>query len=151
MVHTLFSTGSFEVYGIVKKDGHVTLEKRKGTLNELHGRLGFIDSIDLYNKKHPVDDGKGQGHFSKKEVMYRQFLIYKDFYTAEMPVIICAGDTDNIYLTHAIRSLAAEFPALAEIDAEGKIRLKVRITDTPTLAPPGCSQIRLAGLSAPQT
>jgi len=28
---------------------------------ELHGRLGFIDSIDLYNKKHHVDDGKGQG------------------------------------------------------------------------------------------
>jgi retron-type reverse transcriptase len=131
MVHALFSTGSFEVYGIVKNNGHVTLEKREGTLNELHGRLGFIDSIDLYNKKHHVDDGKGQGYLPKKEAMYRQFLIYKDFYTAEMPVIICEGDTDNIYLTHAIRSLAAGFPSLAEIDAEGKIRLKVRIYKYP--------------------
>jgi RNA-directed DNA polymerase len=131
MVHSLLKSGSFEVYGIVKKEGHVTLEKRKGTLTELHGRLSFIDSIDLYNKKHPVDDGRGQGHISKKEVMYRQFLIYKDFYTAELPVILCEGDTDNIYLTYAIRSLASEFPALAEIGADGKIRLKVRLYKYP--------------------
>ena len=48
-------------------------------------------------------------------------------YAAETPVIICEGSTDNVYLTHAIRSLAAQFPDLAEIKPDGKIRLKVRL------------------------
>src|ERR1700674_1959322 len=39
------------LYGPVEKNGVVTLEKREGTLTKLHGRLGFIDSIDLYNRK----------------------------------------------------------------------------------------------------
>ncbi|MCL4395495.1 MAG: hypothetical protein M1482_11965 [Chloroflexi bacterium] len=55
--------------------------------------------------------------------MYRQFLIYRDFYAASKPVILCEGETDNVYLTHAIRSLAATFPELAEIDANGKTHL----------------------------
>lgn len=62
---------------------------------------------------------------------YREFLIYSTFYAASMPVIICEGDTDNVYLTHAIRSLAAEFPALAEVLPDGKIRLKVRLYKYP--------------------
>ena len=44
-----------------------------------------------------------------------------------MPVILCEGDTDNVYLTHAIRSLATEFPVLAEVTEDKKILLKVRL------------------------
>src|SRR5258708_17851871 len=126
MVHSLFKKGTFELYGAVEKAGVVTIEKRPGTLSELHGRLGFIDGIDLHNKKHEQEQ-KEPSHISSKELMYKQFLIYKDFYAAETPVIICEGDTDNVYLTHAIRSLAAQFPDLAEIKPDGKIRLKVRL------------------------
>ena len=118
MVHSLFKKGTFELYGAVEKAGVVTIEKRPGTLNELHGRLGFIDGIDLHNKKH-AHEQKEPSHISSKELMYKQFLIYKDFYAAETPVIICEGGTDNVYLTHAIRSLAAQFPDLAEIKPDG--------------------------------
>ena len=126
MVHRLFSTGSFELWGAVEKGGKNFIEKRTGTLDELHGRLGFIDSIDVYNKT-TAPQGKDSKQLSTKELMYRQFLIYRDFYTAAWPVILCEGETDNVYLTHAIRSLAAGFPALAEIDAIGRIRLRVRL------------------------
>jgi RNA-directed DNA polymerase len=129
MVHSLFSTGSFDLYGPVRKNGVVTIEKRAGKLNELHGRLGFIDSIDLDNRRHAAES-KHAVRISN-ESMYRQFLIYKDFYTAEAPVLMCEGQTDNIYLTHAIRALAADFPELAEIAADGKIRLKVRLYKYP--------------------
>ena len=57
----------------------------------------------------------------------RQFLIYRDFYTAPMPVILCEGKTDNVYLKHAIRSLTTQFPELAQIDEKGGVRLKVRL------------------------
>lgn len=126
MVHSLFSKGSFELYGPLLNNGATTLVKRNGSLNELHGRLGFIDGIDLYNKK-IADKAEDPDHLTTKESIYRQFLIYRDFYTANKPVILCEGKTDNVYIKHAIRSLAARFPDLAEIDSEGKTRLKIRI------------------------
>lgn len=128
MVHSLFSKGSFDLYGPVTKAGVVTIEKRPGTLNELHGRLGFIDSVDLDNKRHAAESTRPVR--ISNESMYRQFLIYKDFYTAKAPVIMCEGETDNVYLTHAIRALAAEFAELAEI-ASGKFHLKVRLYKYP--------------------
>jgi hypothetical protein len=75
----------------------------------------------------------------------RQFLIYKDFYTAERPVVMCEGETDNIYLTYAIRSLAAEFPELAKIAPDGKISLKVRPYNTPNRVRRGFSAGPLHG------
>lgn len=126
MVYSLFRTGSFQVYAPVTKDGATILEKREGKLDELHGRLGFIDGIDLYNKNNQPQDKSSQ-RISKKEETYRQFLIYRDFYTAQRPVILCEGKTDNLYLKHAIRRLAGQFPQLAELDDQGKPRLKVRL------------------------
>jgi RNA-directed DNA polymerase len=126
MVHTLLKTGSFQVYGAVERNGAVTLEKRQGTLNELHGMLGFIDSIELFNKRNAGDSERPE-NFTSKELMYRRFLIYKLFYATKAPVIVCEGETDNVYLTHAIRSLAPQLPELATIEPNGKIGLVVRL------------------------
>jgi retron-type reverse transcriptase len=130
MVHNLVKTGTFQILGVTHKDGHAVLEKRPGTLNELHGMLGFIDSIDVYNKTHTSDALSDERSSSEK--VYREFLLYSTFYAAQAPVIICEGETDNVYLTHAIRSLAAEFPTLAEIMPDKKIRLKVRLYKYPS-------------------
>jgi RNA-directed DNA polymerase len=129
MVHSLVKTGTFQVLGVTHKDGQAVLEKRLGTLNELHGMLGFIDSIDVYNKTHTTDALSDER--SSNEKVYREFLIYSTFYAAQVPVVICEGETDNVYLTHAIRSLAGQFPALAEVMPDKKIRLKVRLYKYP--------------------
>ena len=129
MVNALVRTGAFEILGTVHKDGRLAIEKRPGTVNELHGMLGFIDGIDVYNSRHT--DDKPANPLSSKERVYREFLMYTTFYAAQMPVIVCEGDTDNVYLTHAIRSLAGEFVELAEIASEGKVRLNVRIYKYP--------------------
>jgi RNA-directed DNA polymerase len=42
-------------------------------------------------------------------------------------VIVCEGETDNVYLLHAIRSLVSQFPDLAGKSPEGKITLKIRL------------------------
>lgn len=139
MVHSLVKTGKFETLGLVQKDGQAVLEERQGTLNELHGMLGFIDSIEVYNRTHTSDSPSEKR--SSRERVYREFLIFSTFYAAKMPVVICEGQTDNVYLTHAIRRLAAEFPDLAEVMPDKKIKLKVRLYKYPR-----SSTARLLGL-----
>jgi RNA-directed DNA polymerase len=56
--------------------------------------------------------------------------MFKDFYSAQRPVIVCEGKTGNVYLLYAIKSLAANYPTLAAISANKKINLKVRILKT---------------------
>jgi RNA-directed DNA polymerase len=126
MVHTLLKDGSFRTYAATGGPGSATLEKKDGTLNQLHGMLGFIDTIDLYNREHATG-AKDSDPLSKKELMYQRFLIYRNFFAAETPVVLCEGETDNVYLTHAIRSLAADFPELASKGSDGKIHINVRL------------------------
>jgi len=126
MVHNLLNTGSFEILAPAATTGMGTIKKHSGTPNQLHGMLGFIDSVDLYNKKHSCGT-KESATLSTKELMYRQFLLYRYFFAAELPVLLCEGETDNVYLTHAIRSLAASYPELATVAADGKIGLNIRL------------------------
>ncbi|HEY2496723.1 MAG TPA: retron Ec67 family RNA-directed DNA polymerase/endonuclease [Candidatus Angelobacter sp.] len=109
MAHRLFMTGEFELMrGPV---GH------KGSLRQLHGMFGHIDRVDWYNVERISENHRDQEPpgISSKENLYRRFLIFQEFYWASRPTIICEGKTDNIYLKHAIRSLAAEYPSLKNI------------------------------------
>jgi 5S rRNA maturation endonuclease (ribonuclease M5) len=130
MVHKLVTAGEFEILGSAIRDGKPVMEKRPGTRPELHGMLGFIDGIDVFNSKIARDKPSSQ-KFSSREAVYRQFLLYTTFYAPVRPVILCEGHTDNIYLAHAIRRLAADFPELAEITKDKKVVLKVRIYKHP--------------------
>lgn len=145
MVNKLVTTGGFEIFGVVHKDGQASVEKRPGTLNELHGMLGFVDGIDVYNRLY-TDDRPSDG-FSARELAYREFLLYGNFFAASKPVIVCEGDTDNVYLTHAIRSLANEFPDLAEVMKDKKIRLNVRIYKYPKSSTARLLDLREGGSS----
>lgn len=139
MVHRLFKTGKFQTLAAVTKDGVTSVEMCDGSLDELQGRLGFVDAIDIYNKR-KWPKGKAPS-LSKKELMYRQFIIYRDFYTASRPVILCEGKTDGVYLKYAIRSLVDDFPELGEKGADGKVILKVRLYKTTK-----SSTVRILGL-----
>ena len=130
MVHHLFTKGSFEfVHRVTDDKGTVTLNKIVGTTNQLHGMLGFIDGVDLYNNNlsSKIKGSKEKSSLTTKESMYRRFLLFKEFYTAPAPVIICEGKTDNVYVLHAIRSLAATYPQLATTNTDGTIKLNIRI------------------------
>ncbi len=125
MVHRLFTKGSFDFeHTAVDAAGTKTTHIKPGRLNQLHGMLGFIDGVDLFNRRlNPPLKGAG---LSSKEQMFRSFLMYKEFHSALSPVLVCEGKTDNVYITHAIRSLAAKFPALATTTPDGKIKIGIR-------------------------
>ena len=148
MVNRLVTTGGFEVYGAVHVNGAMTMQKRPGTLNELHGMLGFIDGIHVYNRRHSRNASTGAP--SAKELAYREFLMYTTFYAAKAPVIVCEGDTDNVYLTHAIRSLVADFPALASMK-DNKVVLNVRIYKYPKSSTARLLDLKAGGTGSLQT
>ena len=66
-----------------------------------------------------------------KESQYRRFLIFEYFYSAQTPVIICEGKTDNIYITEAIKRLAGNYPSLAAVSPTNAVSLQVRIFKYP--------------------
>jgi RNA-directed DNA polymerase len=129
MVHRLVQSGSFEfIHHVTDETGVTTEVLVPGDPTQLHGMLAHIEWVDAYNevlrKRATPDETRDE---SSREKTFRKFLLFKDFYANEKPVLICEGATDNIYLTHAIRSLAKDFPQLTKIETDGTISLKVRI------------------------
>lgn len=120
MVHSLVTRGNFY---LPKRAASLLapeeIDVRQGSILELQGMLEFISYIDAKRHNDKIPDGK------RTETL-KKFLFYKDFYAAGRPTIICEGETDNIYLTHAIRGNAEKYPNLASIDSNGRINLKLR-------------------------
>jgi RNA-directed DNA polymerase len=130
MVNRLVKTGAFQhMRYVIDASGALVRQDVPGTPEELRGMLSFINSVDRYNKvvNTDDDDGKAQEQLSTKESLYRRFILFNEFYAAQRPVLMCEGNTDNVYLVHAIRSLAATFPTLATVNADGTIKLNVRL------------------------
>lgn len=125
MVNSLFETGEFNFISKFTDDfGNKSLKVVKGNIKQLLGRLTHIDQVDIFNerlrKKNGLEPCKTDGRLK----MFRRFLYFYHFYSAEQPIIICEGKTDNVYLRCAIKSRSHLFPALAD---EGKIpNLKLR-------------------------
>ncbi len=123
MAHHLFTKGNFLLPTYCKSEnGDYSIEMKPGTLNQLHGRLGFIDSIDRYNlEKLPKVEKK------QKETIYRRFLFYKELYIAPKPVLICEGWTDYVYIENALRQLASSYPSLVLLDRSGKATFAINV------------------------
>lgn len=112
MVHHLLTSGTF--YTIKYEPdaaGGMVPKQDPGSMTQLQGILSFVDHIKKsnWNESNPRPE-KRVGY----ECTYRDFLFHKEFYGSSLPVILCEGKTDNIYLKCAIRSLVAKVPKLAQ-------------------------------------
>lgn len=131
MVHRLIKTGAFDfVQSKIDATGSVTNEMTPGTMRQLRGMLGFIEWVDEWNRRRKRENEnvteQPQKYFTRREKVYKTFLHFNEFFAASRPVIICEGKTDNIYLLHAIRALAINFPTLATV-APNKVELTARL------------------------
>ncbi len=125
MAHRLFTKGSFLLPTYEKdSNGDYALEMKPGSLNQLHGRLGYVDSIDRDNIEILSTSDKSQ--IKSKETIYRRFLFYKEFYVASKPVLICEGLTDFVYVETALRQLASQYPSLVSSNADGKVTFAIK-------------------------
>lgn len=124
MTHQLVTTGKFQITAM-KADALGTLVPAKidGSISHLQGMFGFIDWIDLRYKK---AKGTLAGEPSSIDKVYKRFLMHRDFWASSLPVILCEGKTDSVYLHGAIRRLATAHPNLVSMNAAGKAEYKVR-------------------------
>jgi retron-type reverse transcriptase len=137
MCHRLFLTGRFQRIVSVpapNEPGLLVRTEALGTLEQLHGMLGHIYGVDLYNDGLPRQTVNAvQPSLNSKENLYRRFLMFKEFFVAPAPVIVCEGKTDSIYIKHAIKRLAASFPSLATLEHGKPIELRVRVPAYPLI------------------
>jgi RNA-directed DNA polymerase len=125
MVHRLFTKGSFFLPKYEKNEnGDYSLTMMPGNLNQLHGKLGFIDGIDRYNIEKVSTARESQ--IKSKETIYRRFLFYKEFYAASKPVLICEGWTDYVYIENALRKLASNYPSLVSLNSDKKLTFLIK-------------------------
>ena len=127
MVHSLFTTGSFQICGEIANSGGVTLGMREGTLDELHGRLGFIDHIDGMNKKNRPQHGGIHASLKKGADVFASFSSIRISMQPGFLSSCARGKRTDVYIKHALRQLVGQFPTLAGLDEAGKPELKVRI------------------------
>jgi len=112
MLHNLFTQGSFFINGDI------------GTLQQLEGRLTFIDQIDHFNNGKDKKSSKNQSR-SSREKSFGSFLFYRYFYNTEKPVILTEGKTDILYIKAALKNLYADYPNLVERDEHGNFHFKI--------------------------
>lgn len=130
MAHRLFESGNFQVEKLsIKDNGKAVSEKRAGSVEELSGMFSHIAMVSQYNNDVAIRAGlKGsKGELTSIEKVHRDLVFYKSFYANPMPMIICEGKTDNVYLRCAIRSLSKQYPSLVTVEAPDKIRLNISL------------------------
>lgn len=119
MCHELFKSDKFF---ICEREKTSKLKEKKiaGTMNQLEGILNFIYQIRrLYFKKEL--ESQRLHHPEGITKLYRSFLFYKHFFLTSMPLIICEGKTDIIYLECALKSLANDYTDLIKKDEDKNI------------------------------
>ncbi len=93
-----------------------TINNTEASINQLQGRLNFINYIDkqnnIYNKKYNIINPY---KLNKREVEYKKFLFYKYFLINE-PLIITEGKTDEKHIKAALKKYYTEYPNLISFD-----------------------------------
>lgn len=128
-VHKLFVDGYFYEKIINIETGKV--EEKLGSLNQLHGLINHIDAVYCLREK--ILAGMRNVSYKENSVIpgkfseiYKDFLFYKYFFSIDKPTVICEGETDNIYLKHALRSRYSKFPLLAS-EEDGDVKININI------------------------
>lgn len=133
-VFSLINHGSFTMKKVVRAESGDEVTSVSGTREQLHGMLSFVHSVDsVYRtdvKRNPknypgvhTDAKKPTGALE----LYRRFLFFTRFFSNTVPLIVCEGKTDNVYLSNAVHQSKAKFPRLIAKAGNGSDVLAFRL------------------------
>ena len=128
MAHSLFCTGKYYLPSFARdEDGAEQPAMVQGSLDQLHGMLGYIHFIDKSNteiqmQQYSTSDDKKmiRARQDQRETIYRRFLFYKEFYALAKPLLLCEGWTDYIYIQTALKALRVDYPNLVSVNEQGR-------------------------------
>lgn len=125
-VFSLVNRNSFTIKKVTRTEAGDEISLTEGTREQLHGMLSFVHSVDSVFrtnvKQHPQNypgvqaDGK---KITGALDLYRRFLFFTRFFSNTLPLIVCEGKTDNVYLSNAAHQSKAAFPKLIGKDDNG--------------------------------
>ena len=119
MVNRLFETDTFMINDEI------------GTLNQLEGRLSFINQLDKLNNrlknKKPKKSQKTKltQNLNAREKQYQYFLFYKYFFRPKMITIVTEGKTDILHIKAALMKYCNKYPRLVTLNKNGEYEFHV--------------------------
>jgi RNA-directed DNA polymerase len=141
MCNALFQTGSYHRpiprAGVGADGSTVDLTEKLGPLE---GMLGHVYHIKRQSARRHTDNQNQTGNewdssgdqtsrikadSIPSEKLYRKFLFYKYFIAPELPLIVCEGETDIVYVRMSIKYLTNFHPMLGSVE-EGKFIRGIR-------------------------
>lgn len=120
MANRLYKTNTFQIDG------------EDGTLNQLEGRLSFINQLDWTNNKLEYKINKKQynkkfiSKLNSREKQYQYFLFYKYFYNPDKLTIVTEGKTDILHIKAALMKNSDTFPKLITKKENEEFEFNVR-------------------------
>lgn len=119
MANQLYKTNSFQING------------KDGTINQLEGRLSFMNQLDFSNNKLGCRITKKKANrkffsgLNVREKQYQYFLFYKYFFRPAKPTIVTEGKTDVLHIKSALMKYYDRYPKLITKTSDGKYEFKV--------------------------
>ena len=119
MTNQLYKTNSFQI------------NEEDGTINQLEGRLSFINQLDFSNNKLEYRTTKKKANkkfisgLNVREKQYQYFLFYKYFFRPAKPTIVTEGKTDILHIKSALMKYYVRYPKLITKTSDGKYEFKV--------------------------
>lgn len=111
------------------KNGNFMINGQPATINQLEGRLSFINHVDRENNKTRKKNNKNLKlnlrTLNAREKQYQMFLFYKYFMANENPCILTEGKTDITYIKCALKKLYKDYPKLIKINSDGTFQYKI--------------------------
>ena len=119
MANQLYKTNSFQING------------KDGTVNQLEGRLSFINQLDFFNNRLEYRITKKKANkkiicgLNFREKQYQYFLFYKYFFRPIKPTIVTEGKTDVLHIKSALMKYYDRYPKLITKSPDGRYEFKV--------------------------
>jgi RNA-directed DNA polymerase len=133
-VFSLVNRGNYKIRSLFKdENGNESISEKYGTSEQLHGMLGFIHSVDSVFRTELKDNS--YNHLPPYQLsgkttpdplplrnltIYRKFLLYTRFYRTTVPLIVCEGKTDIVYISNAVHQSKIAFPQFIKKNNAGK-------------------------------
>ena len=113
------------------KKNQFSINDKIGDINQLEGRLSFINQLDRFNniseykiRKRKLNKNYLSG-LNAREKQYQYFLFYKYFFRPSKPTIVTEGKTDILHIKASLMKYYDKYPKLITKNEDGTFEFNI--------------------------